>query len=253
MLMSVVDNHYEGLSETYDDIWTDYPWSEYVPWMNHQIARRLRIREQERVMDVGAGTGMFIKEVVGHVSPAMPMVCVDPSQSMLSRIKPDARIIKVPGDFDGVCDGSAALPYDHFDAIVSKEAIHHVLNMQDIVEGLGALLSPGGRFLVVTLQPYLDYPVFPSAFRRFAEKQPEPAYIARCMKNAGLHVTVQYDQFPVSCSREHYLRLMRNRWLSVLSSFGDDELKAGIQELEHNHPEDRFVFVERRAFILGCR
>jgi hypothetical protein len=122
-----------------------------------------------------------------------------------------------------------------------------------MMEGMAALMAPGGRFLVVTLPPQLDYPLFDAALERFAKRQPEPEGIADDMRQAGLEVNLEYGEFPVRVSRDHYIELVGHRWMSVLSTFDDEELAAGLDEMRRRHPQSELQFVDRFAFILGVK
>ncbi|WP_254886092.1 methyltransferase domain-containing protein [Streptomyces sp. NA02950] len=59
------------------------------------------------------------------------------------------------------------------DAVLIKEAVHHFTDLEKTLNGLAGLLAPGGRLLIVTLPPKIDYPLFPAAIDRFAEGQPD--------------------------------------------------------------------------------
>jgi hypothetical protein len=132
-----------------------------------------------------------------------------------------------------------------------KEAIHHVDDIPLMLRGMAGLMAPGGRFLVVTLPPRLDYPLFDAALVRFEKKQPDPAGIAEEMRRAGLRVELEWGEFPVRVDRDHYVELVGRRWMSVLSTFGDDELAAGLDEIRRRYPEPELTFVDRFAFIRG--
>jgi hypothetical protein len=45
--------------------------------------------------------------------------------------------------------------------------------------------------------------------------------------------------------------MVRNRYLSLLSLFDDEELAAGIEEIRHRHPGRQVEFRDRFAFVLG--
>jgi ubiquinone/menaquinone biosynthesis C-methylase UbiE len=245
------EDHYARLADKYDANWGHTP--QYVSNMRRNIATRLQVKSGDRVADVGAGTGLFLRAVEGVISPDLPIVCIDPSRPMLDRLPDDPRLVPLQATAEQVTSREIALPYDQLDAVLMKEVIHHVTDIPGMLQGMADLLAPGGRLLVITLPPQLDYPLFDAALERFAKKQPEPDGIADDMRLAGLNVSLEYDEFPVRVDRDHYIELVGQRWMSVLSTFDDGELAAGLDEMRRRHPEDELHFVDRFAFVLGVK
>lgn len=242
-------DHYERLAENYDDTWGHRP--DYVAWMNQLVFDRLRIQPGHRVADIGAGTGLFLRSLVRQVAEDNPIVCIDPSASMLNQLPEDPRLHPVCASAEAVASGEVDLPYDRLDAIVIKETVHHFTDIPKTLAGLAQRLVPGGRLLVVTLPPRLEYPLFTAALDRFAEHQPEPDDIASAMRDAGMDVALDYEAFTVRVDSDHYARLVGRRWMSVLSTFDDDELAAGLAEMRARNGEGELSFPDRFAFVLG--
>ncbi|MGH3097119.1 MAG: methyltransferase [Streptosporangiales bacterium] len=243
--------HYARLAETYDANWAHS--GEYVAWMNEHIDARLGITAGDRVADLGAGTGLFLRALAEHVTADNPILCIDPSQPMLDNLPDDPRLAPVCATAEQVARGEVRLAYDQLDALVAKEAVHHFYDLSETLRGLAGLLAPGGRLLVVTLPPRLDYPLFAAALDRFAANQPAPEDIADALRAAGLDTRLEYEQFPVRVGRDHYLDLVANRWMSMLSTWTEAELAAGLEEMRAAHPEEELRFVDRFAFIRGVR
>jgi SAM-dependent methyltransferase len=140
-----------------------------------------------------------------------------------------------------------------FDAMLLKEVLHHVGDRAGVICGLARLLKPGGRMLVAMLPAQISYPLFAGALRVFAEHQPDPADIADQMRDAGLTAEVTQDSFPLVFPAERYLQMVRDRYMSLLSAFGDKELEAGVAEIRRDHPGERIEFTDTFAFVLGAR
>jgi ubiquinone/menaquinone biosynthesis C-methylase UbiE len=246
-----VAEHYERLADRYDDTWSHRP--DYVAWMNQRVFDRLRIGPGDRVADIGAGTGLFLRSLVRHMTGDNPIVCVDPSRAMLDRLPEDPRLIPVCASAEAVAAGEVVLPHSRLDAIVIKETVHHFTDIPATLAGLSGLLNPGGRLLVVSLPPRLEYPLFTAALDRFAKHQPEPVDIASAMRDAGLAVELDYDAFTVRVDSDHYADLVARRWMSVLSTFDDVDLAAGLSEMRDRNRPGELAFAERFAFVLGRR
>jgi ubiquinone/menaquinone biosynthesis C-methylase UbiE len=243
--------HYERLANSYDDTWGHRP--DYVAWMNQRVFDRLRLWPGDRVADIGAGTGLFLSSLVRQTSGENPIVCVDPSQAMLDQLPDDPRLYTVCASAEDVAGGAVDLPHDQLDAIVIKETVHHFTDLAETLRGLAGLLAPGGRLLVVSLPSRLEYPLFSAALKRFGEHQPDPDDIASALRDAGLDVELDYDEFIVRVDAEHYAELAARRWMSVLSTFDDEELAAGLAEMRTRNRTGELVFPDRFAFVLGRR
>lgn len=246
-----VNDHYEHLAANYDAIWNHRP--EYVDWMSENISSRLAIQPGERIADLGSGTGLFLRRLLPNASATTPVLAVDPSAAMLARLPQDHRLLPVQATAEQFCTNSLSMPYHKLDVITVKEAVHHFSDLGATLSGLAGRLAEGGRILIVTLPPRTGYPLFPAAYERFAEWQPEPQDMAAMLQRAGLAVTVTYAQYEVVIARDEWLKLVSGRWMSVLSSFSDAELEHGLAQISSLHMETELRFTDRFAFILGTR
>jgi ubiquinone/menaquinone biosynthesis C-methylase UbiE len=245
------DEHYKRLAETYDGNWASRP--QYVSWMADQIMRWLEPSQGDRIADIGSGTGLFLGRLVEIASPEAPILCVDPSQPMLDLIPDDPRMTPICATAEQIATGEVPMPVDTVDAFVFKEAIHHVKDIPGTLRGLAGRLNPGGRILIVSLPPRLDYPLFQAALDRFAEGQPEPDDLAKAMRDIGLKTDSAIEEFTVTIDRDQWIDLVRNQWMSVLSSFSQDEIAAGVEEIGERYPDTPISYRDRFAFVRGIK
>jgi ubiquinone/menaquinone biosynthesis C-methylase UbiE len=240
--------HYERLAQDYDDNWVYNP--DFIEWMTRNILGRLAISRGDRVADIGCGTGLYSKTLAEH---ANQVLCIDPSAGMLEQLPKSDTLIPVQATAEAIASGDVRLPYDHFDAVLVKEAIHHVRDRRTVLNGLASMLAPGGRLLVVMLPTRINYPLFGAALELFEELQPDPNEVASAMRFNGLHVDMQYESFSLTFDRSRYIQMVQARYMSLLSSFDDEELHRGIAEIRSRYRSERLDFTDRHAFILGVR
>ena len=102
----------------------------------------------ERILDVGCGTGQFAARVLDRL-PAAHVWGLDLCPGMLTgaadRVRQaDGRLHLVQGD-------SERLPFadDTFDAITCSHSFHHYPNQERVVAEMHRVLRPGGRLLII--------------------------------------------------------------------------------------------------------
>jgi SAM-dependent methyltransferase len=242
--------HYDRLAASFDDNWAYSP--AYIAWMASRILDRSAIQPGHLVADLGCGTGLYSRQLA---AAGATVICADPSQAMLSQLPDDPALIPVRAAAQDIAEHRITLPAQRMNAIVIKEAIHHVpaSDRQPVLNGLAELLAPGGRIVIVMLPARISYPLFTAALRRFESLQPDPAGIAAILSRAGLETELTYDSYPLAFPKDRYLSMVRNRYMSLLAAFTDAELERGITEIQERHPGDRLEFADRFAFIRGIR
>jgi SAM-dependent methyltransferase len=96
-------------------------------------------KPDERILDVGCGTGQLTAEVAGSGAEA---VGVDSSPEMIASARRNYPEVRFE-----VADATA-LPFsDSFDAVVSNAALHWVRDQSAAIASIFKALKPGGRFV----------------------------------------------------------------------------------------------------------
>jgi hypothetical protein len=115
---------------------------------------------------------------------------------------------------------------------LAKEVLHHVPRAERpaALRGLAGLLAPGGRF---------------------GRRPVDPAEVGAILGAGGVRAEVTYDSFRVALPKERWLAMVADRYMSLLASFSDDELRAGLSEIDSRYPGPVLEFEDRFAFMLA--
>ncbi|MFI0350934.1 class I SAM-dependent methyltransferase [Actinomadura sp. 9N407] len=217
--------------------------------MSGCILDRLGLCRKDRVADIGCGTGLYAR---GLAERAGSVVCVDPSAEMLERLPDVATLIPVRASLENLATGTSAVAHERFDAVLAKEVLHHAADRDAALRALAGLVAPGGRLLIVLLAPVLGYPLFDAALERYGRHPVDPADLARRLEECGLRAEVSTESFRLAVAKDTWLGMVADRWMSLLAKFNDNELAAGIAEIDARHGgpvlefDDVFVFVTAR-------
>lgn len=145
-------DHRHGLA-TDDELAEDYGAGRAGRWRARVAARSADVALAEvpvplRVLDVGCGTGMLLRELVERLPNVLEIVGVDPSEGMLRVAREDS-----PGRIGFVRADAERLPFDdgHFDLVVSTLSFHHWHAQAAGLNEIARVLAPSGSFVLVDL------------------------------------------------------------------------------------------------------
>lgn len=242
--------HYHRLAPDFTRHWS---YSDaFVGWMTSRFLAHAAVGGDSRVLDVGCGTGLYSQRLADHTH--QPVVCVDPSTAMLDRIPDSRRLVPVYATAESVARGEAPLPYREFDAVVVKEALHHVSRdvRESTVRGLARLLAPDGRLVVVMMPTHCcGHPLFTAALRKLERARFTPHTVADMLAVCGLDVRIHHEAFPVTMPTGRYLDMVAARYMTLLEHFTDGELDAGIAEIRRTNPGGTVTFPDRYTVLVA--
>lgn len=248
--LSMISNHYARLAGGYDALWDHSP--AFREWMVNQIVDVAKLTGPVTVADVGGGTGIFAAELIRQLDGHATIYLIDPSAEMLSQSPVDARLHRVCTSAENARDALARLGVEALDFLLVKEAVHHFSERRATLRDLSGLVKTGGSLLVVMLPTHIEYPLFDAALNRFTKMQPDPADIESYLATAGMRVTRELRGFHAELPKDLWVRMVANRFMSLLSDFNDDELARGVREIEKNLADVETVrFSDNFEFVLG--
>ena len=137
-LMDVRDE-YNSLASIYDR-----RWRHYVDVSVGRTLKALELGGDERVLDVGCGTGVLL-ERLGSAHPGLALHGVDPTEAMLDRARERCaeRVDLKRGEAE-------ALPFGdgEFDVVLSVSALHYFSDPRRAISEMARVLRPGGTLVV---------------------------------------------------------------------------------------------------------
>jgi SAM-dependent methyltransferase len=242
--------HYARLASSYDALWDHTP--QFRSWMVQQILDIAMLPSAPLIVDIGGGTGFFAAELLRQLDGEASVYVMDPSEDMLSQapIHPNLQTMCVAAENSR--KELTDLGITHVDLVLIKEAVHHFLDPAATLQDLSHLAGPQEALLVVMLPTRIEYPLFPAALQRFTERQPDPVEICSYLSDAGLLATRQVRGLAIELPKQRWITMVTDRFMSVLSTFNDNEIAAGVREIERNLADlDTVRFQNNFEFVVG--
>lgn len=234
-MQDVIEEHYRRLASMYTDLLSYSP--EFVRTLTTKMVDELDLEKDDVFVDLGCGSCIYTLDILDQVPLSEPAIAVDPFEEMFTDIPDDAHLTPV---VDKALSFSAKP--GTYDKVLMKEAVHHVEDREALFRNLRERLrGPDSRLLLVHVPPKVDYPLFDAALERAENWHADPDDLAALLDKAGFEVDRNALVYEHSLPKERYFAMVANRYMSVLSTFDDTELRAGLQEMEERYRDDEVL------------
>ncbi len=239
--------HYGSLAEAYDEFLYYSP--DFVRTLTTRMIEHLQLGGNDRLADVGCGTAMYTLDILEQVPLRNPALGVDPYPEMLAAIPADANI--TPLALDALTFSRQDHPYDK---VLVKETIHHVDDRPEFFANTFARLPEGGRMLLVHVPPDVKYPLFQAALDRCLGWHADPDELQEQLVDAGFTVVRDAVDYHLALPTPTYFKMVRNCYMSVLSSFEEEELLEGLAEMDEKYGHlDTLRFVDHFDYLCAVK
>ena len=238
-------NHFDSIADVFDRIW--YFSDDYKAFVIEHIFHDLQLNSNDVLADIGGGTGSFTSRLKARASLAKAY-CIEPSAPMCAEAakRSDIRAL--------CCDAEGFLALNEpFSKILFKEVIHHIGDRKKLWRRLYPLLPREGKILIVTRPQHVAFPFFNAAKEVFARHQPSEESLVDELIEEGFKVDLHRRSHTFTLPKEEWYTMLRHRFMSDLGVFSDEEIEAGIDEIERLYPQTHLSIVDHLLFITATK
>lgn len=234
MTNDLIEEHYTQLGSSYNEFLNYSP--DFVRCLTSRMIEKLELDEDDVLVDLGCGTGIYSLDLVRQVPFREPVIAVDPYEEMLRQIPADMPARRVAED--AITFSERPLRYDK---VLIKEAIHHVEERGRLFSNLFERLPSGGVLLLVHVPPRVDYPLFVRALERCLTWHADPDELVASLEDVGFEVERDRLEYEHAIPKERYIEMVESRYMSVLTSFDEEELEDGIEEMRERYADEEVL------------
>jgi len=209
--------------------WDNKNWlssRQYIKNLNNFIMRQSKLNVSSEILDIGCGRGKILGDLKSKLNLQKKPIGID----LVNHKDKDKRI-----KFKKIDALSFFLKNKiKFDLILIKQTIH-LLDLKKIKQLLHHCkknLNQGGVILVFTLDPRNNQiPNFKLMKERLNKSLIRDKKILKMLFKEGFYRNVKKFVFKVKITKKDYLKMIRNKFISTLLNFKNNEILDGINEI----------------------
>ena len=209
--------------------WDNKTWlssKRYIQSFNSFLLKQVKLNKNSKILDVGCGRG----KILGSLSSRLKLKNKPIGIDIEKHLDRDKRI-----NFKKI----DAIKYFKknkikFDLILIKQTIHF-LQLKEIKRLLvlcKKTLNPRGKIIIFSLNTNQnEIPTFLSMKRKLKKSLNRDKKIIQFILNLNFKALTKIFSFKVNITKKKYVKMIENRYISILLSFKSKEINKGIKEI----------------------
>lgn len=213
--------------------WDNKTWlssQRYILSFNRFILKQIKLDRNSRVLDIGCGRGKIISNLSNKLKLHNKPIGIDIEKH---KDKSKKIIFKKTDALSFVSKTKI-----NFDLILIKQTIH-LLKKNQINKLLLICknkLNTNGKIIILSLDPHKnEIPAFDLMKKKLKQSLKRDKSLFKLIKKYNPNLTVKKFIFNVKISKNKYLQMIKNRYISTLLNFTEKQIQNGLNEIDKKY------------------
>ena len=213
--------------------WDNKTWlssQRYILSFNRFILKQIKLDRNSRVLDIGCGRGKIISNLSNKLKLHNKPIGIDIENH---KDKSEKIIFKKTDALSFVSKTKI-----NFDLILIKQTIHLVKKNQinKLLLICKNKLNTNGKIIILSLDPHKnEIPAFDLMKKKLKQSLKRDKSLFQLIKKFNTNLTVKKFIFNVKISKNKYLQMIKNRYISTLLNFTEKQIKNGLNEIDKKY------------------
>ena len=213
--------------------WDNKTWlssQRYILSFNRFILKQIKLDRNSRVLDIGCGRGKIISNLSNKLKLHNKPIGIDIEKH---KDKSKKIIFKKTDALSFVSKTKI-----NFDLILIKQTIHLVKKNQinKLLLICKNKLNTNGKIIILSLDPHKnEIPAFDLMKKKLKQSLKRDKSLFQLIKKFNTNLTVKKFIFNVKISKNKYLQMIKNRYISTLPNFTEKQIQNGLNEIDKKY------------------
>jgi len=209
--------------------WDNKTWlssQRYILSFNRFILKQVKLDRNSRILDIGCGRGKIISNLSKKLKLHNKPIGLDIENH---KNKSKKILFKKSDGLSFVLKTKIT-----FDLILIKQTIHLLKKSQikTLLTICKNKLNPKGKILILSLDPKKnEIPTFGLMKKKLQQSLKRDEILFQLIKKYNPNLTIKKFIFYVKISKNKYLQMIKNRYISTLLNFTEKQIKNGLNEI----------------------
>ena len=215
--------------------WDNKTWlssKKYINSFNEFILKNIKLNNNSKILDIGCGRGKILANLSNRLRLSKKPIGID-TENLKGK---STRIIFKKIDAISFISKTKI----SFDLILIKQTIH-LLEKKQAVKLLSMCkkkLNSNGKIIILSLDPKKnEIPTFALMKKKLKLSLNEDKKLFNRMLKNKNNLLVKKFIYEVKILKNKYLRMIKDRYISTLLDFTDDQMKKGISEIKNDYKD----------------
>ena len=201
----------------------------YISQFNKFLKLRVNLNKNSKILDIGCGRANIISSLHKKYKFKNKPVGIDIVRN--KDIKKNIIFKKI--------DASKYLEKNqNYDLILMKQTIHFFTKkkLDSLLNLAKKSLNPKGKILIFSLKTKNNsIPCFKKMRKSLEKSLKRDEVLFKIVKKNLKEISYTYFNFKVNISKQKYIRMIRERYISCLLNMSNKEIKFGISEIKSKY------------------
>ncbi|MDC1002835.1 class I SAM-dependent methyltransferase [Candidatus Pelagibacter sp.] len=213
--------------------WDNKTWlssQRYILSFNRFILKQIKLDRNSRILDIGCGRGKIISNLSNKLKLHNKPIGIDIEKH---KDKSKKIIFKKTDALSFVSKTKI-----NFDLILIKQTIHLVKKNQinKLLLICKNKLNTNGKIIILSLDPHKnEIPAFDLMKKKLKQSLKRDKSLFQLIKKFNTNLTVKKFIFNVKISKNKYLQMIKNRYISTLLNFTEKQIQNGLNEIDKKY------------------
>ena len=213
--------------------WDNKTWlssKKYIHSFNTFITKQVQLNKNSRILDIGCGRGKIIDNLLSKFKLLNKPIGLDTENH---KDKSKKIIFK---NIDALTFVSKTKIT--FDLILIKQTIHLIKKKQitKLLSISKKRLNPNGKIIILSIDPKKNQlPAFFLMKKRLKISLEKDEKLFKLICKINPRIIKKKFIYNVSISKTKYLQMIRNRYISTLLNFNNQEITNGLKEIKSRY------------------